>query len=129
MATSDWVLRTEALVKRFGDFTVIPGLGFRVHRNTVHALIGPNGAGKTTVFNLLTKFIPATSGKIYYEGRDIRLSPADVALLGMVRSFQISAIYPELTARERSHRAAAPARHLAPFLEIRQIAERPRRPC
>jgi len=100
-AAGDWVLRTEALMKRFGDFTVIPGLDFRVRRNTVHALIGPNGAGKTTVFNLLTKFIQPTSGKIYYEGRDItRLSPADVALLGMVRSFQISAIYPELTARE-----------------------------
>ena len=100
-AAGDWILRTEALVKRFGELTVIPSLDFRVRRNTVHALIGPNGAGKTTVFNLLTKFIPATSGKIYYAGRDItRLSPADVALLGLVRSFQISATYPELTARE-----------------------------
>ena len=73
----------------------------RVRRGTIHALIGPNGAGKTTVFNLLTKFLTPTAGRIVYDGRDITaLRAADVARLGMVRSFQISAVFPHLTVRE-----------------------------
>jgi branched-chain amino acid transport system ATP-binding protein len=69
-----------------------------VERGTIHALIGPNGAGKTTCFNLLTKFLQPTAGRITYDGRDItRMSPADIARLGMVRSFQISAVFPDLS--------------------------------
>jgi branched-chain amino acid transport system ATP-binding protein len=72
-----------------------------VARGTIHALIGPNGAGKTTCFNLLTKFLSPTKGRILYKGRDITaLPPADVARLGLVRSFQISAVFPHLTVRE-----------------------------
>jgi len=73
----------------------------RVNRGTIHALIGPNGAGKTTCFNLLTRFLPATSGTITYKGHEITGdSPADVARKGLVRSFQISAVFPYLTALE-----------------------------
>jgi branched-chain amino acid transport system ATP-binding protein len=73
----------------------------RVKRGSIHALIGPNGAGKTTCFNLLTKFLNPTRGRIVYKDRDITaLKPADVARLGLVRSFQISAVFPHLTALE-----------------------------
>jgi branched-chain amino acid transport system ATP-binding protein len=73
----------------------------RVRRGAIHALIGPNGAGKTTCFNLLTKFLEPTRGTILFNGRDITTSkPADIARMGLVRSFQISAVFPHLTARE-----------------------------
>lgn len=76
-------------------------VNLRVRRGTIHALIGPNGAGKTTCFNLLTKFLSPTRGQIFYRGNDITsLQPADVARLGLVRSFQISAVFPHLTAIE-----------------------------
>ena len=81
----------------------LPGedVNLRVRRGQIHALIGPNGAGKTTCFNLLTKFLPPTRGKITYKGQDITaMSPADIARLGLVRSFQISAVFPHLTALE-----------------------------
>ena len=73
----------------------------RIARGTIHALIGPNGAGKTTCFNMLTKFVAPTAGRIPFNGRDITaMRPADVARLGLVRSFQISAVFPHLTALE-----------------------------
>jgi len=76
-------------------------VNLRVRRGTIHALIGPNGAGKTTCFNLLTKFLPSTRGAIRFNGRDITAArPAAVARLGMVRSFQISAVYPHLSVLE-----------------------------
>jgi branched-chain amino acid transport system ATP-binding protein len=76
-------------------------VALRVRRGTIHALIGPNGAGKTTCFNLLTKFLTPSAGSIVYKGRDItKLKPADVARLGLVRSFQISAVFPHLTVLE-----------------------------
>src|SRR4029079_12382563 len=77
------------------------GVNLRVQRGAVHALIGPNGAGKTTCFNLLTKFLQPTRGRITYKGSDISaLPPAEAARLGMVRSFQISAVFPHLTVLE-----------------------------
>ncbi len=97
----DFILRTTGLSKRFGAFTAVEGLDLSVRRHTIHALIGPNGAGKTTVFNLLTKFLKPSGGTILYNGKDItNRTPADVALLGLVRSFQISAIFPDMSARE-----------------------------
>ena len=97
----DVILQTQGLCKSFGPFRVVEGLNLVVRRNTIHALIGPNGAGKTTVFNLLTRFLPASSGTIVYNGVDITgRSAAEVALMGLVRSFQISAIFPDMTARE-----------------------------
>ena len=97
----DDVLVTEGLSKSFGDFHAVSDVSLRVRRGTIHALIGPNGAGKTTCFNMLSKFIAPTGGRITFNGRDItNLKPADVARLGLVRSFQISAVFPHLTALE-----------------------------
>ena len=97
----DDILVTEGLGKSFGDFKAVSEVSLRVRRGSIHALIGPNGAGKTTCFNMLTKFIPPTAGRIVYNGRDITaMRPADVARLGLVRSFQISAVFPHLTALE-----------------------------
>jgi branched-chain amino acid transport system ATP-binding protein len=99
--SADIILETEDLTKEFAGFVAVSGVGLRVQRGTVHALIGPNGAGKTTCFNLLTKFLIPTRGRIVFKGRDITaLAPADVARLGLVRSFQISAVFPHLTVLE-----------------------------
>jgi len=95
------ILETQNLTKEFAGFVAVNGVNLHVERGTVHALIGPNGAGKTTFFNLLTKFLPPTAGRIFYKGRDITaLAPAEVARLGLVRSFQISAVFPHLTVLE-----------------------------
>lgn len=98
---SDLILEARGLVKEFGGFAAVRDVDLSIRRGTIHALIGPNGAGKTTVFNLLTKFLPPTSGEIIFEGSNItHLKPADVANLGIVRSFQISAVFLHLTVRE-----------------------------
>ena len=97
----DVILATDGLAIEFKGFRAVDGVALRVRRGTIHALIGPNGAGKTTCFNLLTKFLTPSAGSIVYKGRDItRLKPADVARLGLVRSFQISAVFPHLTVLE-----------------------------
>jgi len=97
----DFILQTEELTKEFAGFVAVSAVNLAVARGTIHALIGPNGAGKTTCFNLLTKFLQPTRGRIVYQGRDITaLPPADVARLGLVRSFQISAVFPHLTVLE-----------------------------
>jgi len=99
--TADVVLETSGLTKEFRGFTAVNNVSLTVRRGTIHALIGPNGAGKTTCFNLLTKFLTPTRGRIVYNGREItRLSPADVARLGIARSFQISAVFPHLSVLE-----------------------------
>ncbi len=92
------ILETEELTKEFAGFVAVSAVNLRVARGTIHALIGPNGAGKTTCFNLLTKFLKPTRGRIIYKGDDITsAAPADVARRGLVRSFQISAVFPHLT--------------------------------
>ena len=97
----EWILETRDLVKQFDEFVAVNGVSLRVRRGTIHALIGPNGAGKTTVFNLLTRFLPVTRGWIKLRGEDITgVRPADVARKGMVRSFQVSATFPALSALE-----------------------------
>jgi len=99
--SADIILETEDLTKEFAGFVAVNGVSLRVARGTIHALIGPNGAGKTTCFNLLTKFLPPTRGRIAFKGRDITaLPPTEIARLGLVRSFQISAVFPHLTLRE-----------------------------
>ena len=101
MPEGEAILETQGLSKEFRGFIAVKRVDLRVQRGTIHALIGPNGAGKTTCFNLLTRFLPATSGTITYKGQEItRDSPADVARKGLVRSFQISAVFPYLTAVE-----------------------------
>ena len=99
--TSPYVLEASGLTKRFSGFTAVNDVNLRVKRGSIHALIGPNGAGKTTCFNLLSRFMPLSHGTISYDGHDITHSkPADVARLGLIRSFQISAVFPHLTALE-----------------------------
>ena len=97
----DVILETRKLTKEFHGFVAVNSVDLRIRRGAIHALIGPNGAGKKTVFNLLTRFVPATSGSVSCRGEDItRLRPAAVARKGLVRSFQISAVFPKLTVLE-----------------------------
>jgi len=99
--TGDNILETRGLTKEFKGFVAVDSVSLTVRRGTIHALIGPNGAGKTTTFNLLTKFLQPTSGTILFNGHDItRERPADVARRGVIRSFQISAVFPNLTVLE-----------------------------
>jgi branched-chain amino acid transport system ATP-binding protein len=100
-AADDFLLETRGLTKEFSGFVAVSNVDLRVRRGHIHALIGPNGAGKTTFFNLLTKFMIPTRGEIIYRGEDITLEkPAQVARRGIVRSFQLSAVFPHLTALE-----------------------------
>ena len=99
--SQDIILETRDLTKEFKGFTAVDRVSLKVKRGSIHALIGPNGAGKTTMFNLLTKFLPVTSGQITYNGHDITAEkPVQIARRGMVRSFQISAVFPHLTVLE-----------------------------
>jgi branched-chain amino acid transport system ATP-binding protein len=99
--TDATILSASGLTKEFKGFVAVKNVDLQVRRGSIHALIGPNGAGKTTCFNLLTKFLPPTAGTITYNGQDITgYSPADIARLGLVRSFQISAVFPNLTVME-----------------------------
>ena len=98
---SDYILQTHDLTKEFKGFTAVNKVNLKIERGTIHALIGPNGAGKTTCFNLITKFLQPTSGRIVFKGRDItRTAPHAVARMGLVRSFQISAVFPHLSVLE-----------------------------
>ena len=95
---ADVILETRSLTKEFKGFTAVSDVNLKVERGHIHALIGPNGAGKTTCFNLLTKFLVPTSGQILFNGRDItQAGPAQIARMGIIRSFQISAVFPHLT--------------------------------
>jgi branched-chain amino acid transport system ATP-binding protein len=97
----DVILETRGLTKEFKGFVAVKDVALRVRRGTIHALIGPNGAGKTTCFNLLTHFLVPTRGQIFYKGRDITdASASAIARMGLVRSFQISAVFPHLTVLE-----------------------------
>ena len=97
----DCILETQELTKEFRGFVAVDKVNLRVKRGSIHALIGPNGAGKTTCFNLLTKFLIPSSGKILFDGRDItQEKPAQIARQGVIRSFQISAVFPHLSVLE-----------------------------
>jgi len=94
----DVILETRELTKEFKGFTAVDRVNLQVQRGHIHALIGPNGAGKTTCFNLLTKFLAPSAGRIVFNGTDITsLKPAQIARLGIIRSFQISAVFPHMT--------------------------------
>ena len=96
-----YILQTHELVKDFKGFVAVNGVNLNIKRGQIHALIGPNGAGKTTVFNMLTKFLIPTRGQIVFKGQDITTEkPSEVARRGIVRSFQISATFPNLTVME-----------------------------
>src|SRR6185503_6932961 len=95
------ILETRGLTKEFKGFVAVRDVSLKVRRGSIHALIGPNGAGKTTCFNLLTHFLEPTRGQIFFKGREITGSaPARIARMGLVRSFQISAVFPHLTVLE-----------------------------
>jgi branched-chain amino acid transport system ATP-binding protein len=99
--SGEFILETQGLTKEFKGFVAVNKVDLKVRRGHIHALIGPNGAGKTTFFNLLTKFLPPTSGVIIYNGVDITgEQPAQTARRGIVRSFQISAVFPHMTVLE-----------------------------
>ena len=99
--SADYVLQTKNLIKEFKGFTAVDNVNLNIERGSIHALIGPNGAGKTTVFNLLTKFLIPTSGQILFNGNDItNMRSAEIARRGVIRSFQISAVFPHLTVLE-----------------------------
>jgi len=101
MSDAEFILETRALTKEFKGFVAVDKVDLRVRRGTIHALIGPNGAGKTTCFNLLTKFLTPSSGQIVFEGDDITAhKPAAIARSGVVRSFQISAVFAHLSVLE-----------------------------
>lgn len=95
---TEHILETRQLGKDFKGFTAVSGVDLQIRRGHIHALIGPNGAGKTTVFNLLTKFLRPTTGQIFFNSTDITSEkPAQTARRGVIRSFQISSVFPHLT--------------------------------
>lgn len=97
----EFALETRSLTKEFRGFTAVDSVDLQVQKGHIHALIGPNGAGKTTVFNLLTKFLTPTRGEILYFGKPITgLKPNEIARLGLVRSFQISAVFGHMSVRD-----------------------------
>jgi len=99
--SDDPILETQELTKEFKGFVAVRGVSLKVRRGSIHALIGPNGAGKTTCFNLLTHFLEPTRGRIFFKGREITGSrPSSIARMGLVRSFQISAVFPHLSVLE-----------------------------
>ena len=112
---SEFILETQGLTREFAGFLAVKDVNLRVRPGTIHAMIGPNGAGKTTVFNLLTKFLPPSAGRIFYKGEEITgHKPADIAQHGLVRSFQISAVFPHLSLLENV-RVALQAKLGKPF--------------
>ncbi len=123
-------LLAVGIEKRFGAFTAVKGGNLAVRANSTHALIGPNGAGKTTIFNLLTKLHSPSRGAIYFEGRDItRARTPDIARMGMVRSFQISAVFGAMTVRENlrvalQRRAGLATQFWRPLAALRVLDER-----
>ena len=109
------IIEARKLTRSFGGFVAVNNVDIKIRPDTIHALIGPNGAGKSTLFNLLTKFLSPSSGQIFFRGRDItQMAPADIARLGLVRSFQISSVFPHLTAHENV-RVALQARERETF--------------
>ncbi len=131
MILGDTILETRGLTREFKGFIAVNGVNLRVRRGSIHALIGPNGAGKTTCFNLLTKFLEPTAGQIVFNGVDITNErPAQIARRGVIRSFQISAVFPHLTALQNVRIGLQ--RSLGTrfsFLEERAHAAPTRRPC
>ena len=98
---ADVILETKQLTREFKGFVAVDNVNLQVQRGHIHALIGPNGAGKTTCFNLLTKFLEPSSGQILFNSQDITAAkPAQIARMGIIRSFQISAVFPHLSVLE-----------------------------
>ena len=119
------MLETRALTHRFGGLAAVNGVSLTVERGEVRSIIGPNGAGKTTLFNLITGAFRPTEGRILFKGRDVTgMAPPAIFRLGVVRSFQISHLFPRLSVRDNVEllaggRARASGRPFSPFTEQR----------
>ncbi len=95
------LLTVESLSRRFGGLTAVDNLTFEVEAGTIHGLIGPNGAGKTTTFNVISGFYKPSDGRVIYDGRDISgMKTSTIATLGLVRTFQATTLFHELTVAE-----------------------------
>ena len=106
-AAAGMILQTEGLTKRFGGFTALDGVTAGFQAGALTGVIGPNGAGKSTFFNLLTGAFPPSAGRIWWDGRDITGTPQHrYAALGIAKSFQITNVFPNLTALENVRVAA-----------------------
>jgi branched-chain amino acid transport system ATP-binding protein len=105
------LLELDGLTRRFGGIVAVDGVTMRVAAGEVRAVIGPNGAGKSTLFNLITGVIKPTSGTVRFSDQTLTGLPADeVCQRGISRTFQITALFPQMTARENA-RLSAQARH------------------
>src|SRR5271170_3428956 len=117
-------LKIVNVSKRFGGLTAVSDVSFEVPDGSLTALIGPNGAGKTTLFNLITNLFPPTAGDIYFYDTSLnRLSPGQIAALGLIRTFQTARVFPGMTVLENvmvgghrhiGHRAGEQMLWLAP---------------
>lgn len=107
------ILETVGLSKSFGGLAANQGIYLKVPAGTLRTVIGPNGAGKTTLFNLISGIYRPTSGRVFFKGKDITgLPPHLIARLGIGRSFQITSLFPDLSALENVRLAAqARGRH------------------
>jgi len=93
------ILELKGLVKRFGHLVAVNALDMTVEEGEIRGLIGPNGSGKTTVFNVISGFLPPTAGRVFFRGEDITdLAPHEIARKGLVRTFQLTALFREMTA-------------------------------
>ncbi|SFQ33340.1 ABC transporter ATP-binding protein [Variovorax sp. 770b2] len=110
------LLTARGLTRSFSGFTAVRNVDLTVRPNTVHSVIGPNGAGKSTLFNLLTRFLEPHAGSILYKDVDVtRMPPAQLARQGVVRSFQISAVFPHLTVAQN---VAVPLQRLSGLQKV-----------
>ena len=108
------ILEAQGLTLSFNGFRAVSDVDLTVQEGSIHALIGPNGAGKTTCFNLLTRFLDPSAGRISFQGEDITRRAADaVARAGLVRSFQISAVFGQLSVFENVRLAVQRRRGLS----------------
>ncbi|MFB6172365.1 MAG: ABC transporter ATP-binding protein [Haloarculaceae archaeon] len=99
--SSDPLLRTAGLTRRFDEFTAVDGVDIAVDRGELRGLIGPNGAGKTTLFRLLAGDLAPSSGRVYLDGTDVTRWPAHRrARAGVARAFQVTTLFPGLSVRE-----------------------------
>ena len=95
------ILRVHGLTHRFGGLIAVNGVAFELERNVITAIIGPNGAGKTTLFNLLSGYYAPDAGSIIFRDRDVRgESPDRMARRGLLRTFQLVRLFPDMTVRE-----------------------------
>lgn len=105
------LLELANVTRRFGGLVAVDGVTMQVEAGEVRAVIGPNGAGKSTLFNLVTGVLKATAGEVRFDGERLTGLPAHrICQRGISRTFQITALFPEMTARENT-RLAAQARH------------------